>query len=369
MKTKNKKRMIAFFASAVMLVTSFAVVPSYSAAAAKKQSKNPIDKKEYVQAFSSDITLNGSGDGYHAKIVLWNIFSLGVQYDNGAAVPYTGKHAVLVENIEEPWSTGPTTVNEYVHPGFTMAPGEKHNYAFGLTRDGRIDCFFDRKKFASYQNKHAVDERATYYWPHVEAIAKHEGDTVDAKFENVVIKFGNYLSSDKKTPVRYLFTDDPHNYLSRVPVKERTHYCFFNDTSGYPHSDRNGYTEINRKTAGPNGMNDVEQPDENAYANSDKITLLSKRNKNGIVENVRIKKTQHFDEYGKVNYELDWDLRPFIGVYYEYWCDMHKTGTGINVARALHSSWDGWDGYVSHAPIWKEKGWDWKEVYPTWKGK
>ena len=36
---------------------------------------------------------------------------------------------------------------------------------------------------------------------------------------------------------------------------------------------------------------------------------------------------------------------------------------------ALHETWDGWDGYISHAPIWKEKGWNWRDQYPYWKGK
>ena len=324
--------------------------------------KNPIDKKEYIVGFSSDISLKGSGDGYHAKIVFCNNFSLGVQYDNIAVAPYAGKQAVLVENIARPLSTGPQTVNSYIHPGFTMPAGEKHNYAFGITRTGRIDCFYDKKKFASYQNDHILDGKETRHYPHLEAIAKHEGDTVDATFENVVYKFGNYLTNDKKTPVRYPLTDDPRDYLERVPEEKRVHYLFFNDESGFAYSGMAGYTEEEDFGTGPVNPDD--------YANSDKITLLSKRNQNGVVENVRIQKTQHFDEheYSKGSVP-DWDSNPYIGAYYGYWSDLQFLGTNRIDRHVLHDSWDGWDGYLSHAPLWKKPEWDWKDIYVNWHGK
>ncbi|MBF0778589.1 hypothetical protein [Streptococcus cuniculi] len=51
----------------------------------------------------SNVTLSGSGTGYHAKLVMvtpTSGVSFGLQYDSAAVVPFTGKTAFLIENIE-----------------------------------------------------------------------------------------------------------------------------------------------------------------------------------------------------------------------------------------------------------------------------
>ena len=33
---------------------------------------------------------------------------------------------------------------------------------------------------------------------------KHSGDTIDAKFSNIVVKYGSYLSNDKTIPMHMI---------------------------------------------------------------------------------------------------------------------------------------------------------------------
>ena len=80
-----------------------------------------------LTAIEADITLTGSGSGYHAKLVLCtptSAVSYGIQYDKCASAPYTGKAMAMIENVASNAAGG----QSYSRPGNReLQPGKTYH--------------------------------------------------------------------------------------------------------------------------------------------------------------------------------------------------------------------------------------------------
>ena len=98
--TKKNRRSRVMTGLAVCL---FAVLMlSMLVSADEKNKKYNIRTVPGDYAIQADVTLSGSGSGYHAKLLVCTATaatSFGIQFDKHAAAPYTGKAAFMYENI------------------------------------------------------------------------------------------------------------------------------------------------------------------------------------------------------------------------------------------------------------------------------
>lgn len=70
-----------------------------------KKTKNgkTLENTKCSTGIEADITLKGSGSGYHAKLVLvtpTSAVSYGIQFDKHAVAPYTNRAVTLIENVK-----------------------------------------------------------------------------------------------------------------------------------------------------------------------------------------------------------------------------------------------------------------------------
>lgn len=145
----------------------------------------------------TDIKLTGSGTGYHAKLVMGNptsAVSFGLQYDQYAEAPYTGKTMALIENISSNDAGGQT----YTRPGNKSLRLNK-TYHLMMVADGKgnVDVYLDYKKIGSCYQAGLKE----LHFVRIEACPRLNGDRVDAQFSNIQYKIA------KKSPVRVLGED------------------------------------------------------------------------------------------------------------------------------------------------------------------
>lgn len=157
----------------------------------KVKNGKTITNTKFDTAIEGDVKLSGSGTGYHAKFVIGNAnsaVSFGMQYDAGAAAPYTGKTMALIENISSNAAGG----QSYVRPGNVELSLNK-TYHLMITTDikGHGDVYVNYKKIGSfYQPNFATDG---IHYVRIEASGRLNGDKVDARFSNMKCKLGNDL--------------------------------------------------------------------------------------------------------------------------------------------------------------------------------
>lgn len=150
-----------------------------------------ITNTKFDTAIEGDVKLSGTGTGYHAKFVIGNAssaVSFGLQYDAGAAAPYTGKTMALIENISSNAAGG----QSYVRPGNVELSLNKTYHLLMLTdAKGHGDVYVNYKKIGSfYQPNFATDG---IHFIRIEASGRLNGDKVDAKFSNIKCKLGSDL--------------------------------------------------------------------------------------------------------------------------------------------------------------------------------
>ncbi len=141
-------------------------------------------------AMEADVMLTGSGEGYHAKLVLASpdaALSFGIEYDVDASYPYTGKAFFLVENIHSNSSYGQAywRVRE-------AALGKSYKLMITLTSKGVCKIYIDGLLIDSVTNTELVGQSVTL---RVEGAAKHNGNTVNATFKNIKLKSASRTSS------------------------------------------------------------------------------------------------------------------------------------------------------------------------------
>ncbi|MBR1629505.1 MAG: hypothetical protein IJ679_09650 [Lachnospiraceae bacterium] len=198
---KNKKKAGAALLLAFALLLGLAA-PSAQVEAKGKSIKNVGD----FYAIQADVTVSGSGTGYHAKlgyVTPLSAISFGIQHDEFASPPYTGTDALMVENV---YSNDPG-MQRYDWLGITLNPGQTYRLMLTLSKSGNATVYLDGKALRTYQNpglqtSNSNDEQEYLAnpQPRVEGAGRKNGDVVDAHFANIQLKEGNYRDFKKYKP-------------------------------------------------------------------------------------------------------------------------------------------------------------------------
>jgi hypothetical protein len=155
---------------------------------------NTIENVDSYAAIEADVTLNGTGTGAHGKLVICtstSAVSFGLQYDQHAVAPYTGKTMVMIENVTSNNSGGQT----YDRPGNRQVNlGEKVHLMITLNRDGSGKVYMNGEQIGTFTNTELAGQEV---YLRVEGSARINGDSVDAKFENIKLKQGSTYDSSK----------------------------------------------------------------------------------------------------------------------------------------------------------------------------
>lgn len=138
-------------------------------------------KAKNASGIEADVKLSGSGTGYHAKLVMGNAtsaVSFGMQFDEHAVAPYTGKNMALIENISSNASGGQT----YIRPGNVQLKLNKTYHLMMISNgNGFVDVYVDYKKIGScYQ-----ESMKNLAWFRIEAAGRLNGDKVNVEFSNI----------------------------------------------------------------------------------------------------------------------------------------------------------------------------------------
>lgn len=158
----------------------------------KKKTKkgSTLANSKAVTGIEADITLSGSGSGYHAKLVLvtpTSAVSYGIQFDEHAAAPYTGKAMAMIENVASNAAGG----QQYSRPGNkSLKVGKKYHMMMTIDSKGKGNVYLDYKKIGSFSNPHLANQAV---YPRVEAAVRLNGDTVKATFDNIKLTRGGVV--------------------------------------------------------------------------------------------------------------------------------------------------------------------------------
>ena len=138
----------------------------------------------------ADVTLSGTGTGYHAKLVLvtpLSAVSYGIQFDQCAAAPYTGKAMAMIENVASNAAGG----QQYSRPGNReLKIGKKYHLMMTIDSNGKGNVYLDYKQIGSFSNSQLANQAV---YPRVEAAVRLNGDSVNATFDNIRLKRGGKL--------------------------------------------------------------------------------------------------------------------------------------------------------------------------------
>ena len=153
---------------------------------------NRIDNTASKYTIEADVTLNGSGTGQHAKLVIaspTSAVSFGLQYDVAARAPHTNKTSFMVENISSNNAGG----QNYQWTGHYANKGTSYRLMLTLQADGNYAGYINGAKVISGRNT-ALAGR-TDLALRVEGAARKSGDTVTATFANIKLKNGTYSAN------------------------------------------------------------------------------------------------------------------------------------------------------------------------------
>ena len=161
--------------------------------------KKKKTKKGYTLAnvkastgIEADITLSGSGTGYHAKLVLVtpvSAVSYGIQFDQYAAAPYTGKAMAMIENVASNAAGG----QQYSRPGNkSLKVGKKYHLMLTINSKGKGNVYLDYKKIGSFSNSQLANQAV---YPRVEGAVRLNGDSVKATFDNIKLTRGGVVQT------------------------------------------------------------------------------------------------------------------------------------------------------------------------------
>lgn len=158
----------------------------------KVKKVSTISNTKALTAIEADITLKGSGTGYHAKLVLGtatSAVSYGIQFDECASAPYTGKAMAMIENVASNNPGG----QSYSRPGNKeLTVGKTYHMMITIDRKGNGNVYLDYKKIGSFSNA-GLANTAVYPW--VEGAVRLNGDSINATFDNIKLKRGGKYTS------------------------------------------------------------------------------------------------------------------------------------------------------------------------------
>ena len=145
-------------------------------------------------AIQADVNLNGSGSGFHAKILVCTATaatSFGIQFDRHAAAPYTGKAAFMVENIMSNYAGG----QAYSWVGQSALGVTSRLMLSFQKKTGLVTLYVNGYPVSAVRNPNLKGQQV---YMRVEASARKSGDSVDASFKNIQLKRnGKYKKSAK----------------------------------------------------------------------------------------------------------------------------------------------------------------------------
>ena len=189
---KTAKKLLAL--AAAMLIGFVAIpVPADTVEAGGTTIEN-VDTDLY--AISAKINLDGSGSGYHGKIVMGNstsAVSFGIQYDKHCVKEkFRGKPAFMIENVAS---------NDPGMQKYTWIKGAKakKTYTIMMTVDastGEVNVYANGNLLKTVKNK-GIKGEPPYF--RVEGSARLNGDKVKVHFSNIKVKQGGsaYHSDDQ----------------------------------------------------------------------------------------------------------------------------------------------------------------------------
>lgn len=153
-----------------------------------------IENTKSVATIEADVTLTGSGTGYHAKLVICSptsAVSFGIQYDAYAEAPYTGKAMALIENVASNAPGG----QQYIRPGNkSLALGKTYHMMMTIDKNGNGAVYLDYEKIGTFTNT-ALAKEMLYL--RVEGSGRLNGDNVNAVFQNIKLKNGGTYDVNK----------------------------------------------------------------------------------------------------------------------------------------------------------------------------
>ncbi|MCC8066275.1 MAG: fibronectin type III domain-containing protein [Clostridiales bacterium] len=138
-------------------------------------------------AIESDITLSGTGGGYHAKLVIGTgaaAVSFGIQFDNYAVSPYTGHAAFLVENVMSNAAGGQTYTRFDYDSSKYASTDTTYHLMITVSQKGVVNVYVNYEKVGSVTNTNLANQ-TLYCW--IEGSARKNGDSVKAVFSNIQI--------------------------------------------------------------------------------------------------------------------------------------------------------------------------------------
>ncbi|GBG97334.1 hypothetical protein [Lactococcus termiticola] len=155
-----------------------------SAPSAPAQGSATIKNTAAEYAITAQVSLNGTGQGFHSKIEFVTAqagVTFGIQYDAAGAAPYTGKPAFLLENIV---SSATETGNQYTHTGLAKV-GTSYTLLLTLQSNGAYAAYVNGTKVTSGINSKMAN---TTVYARVQTVGKQNGDHADSSFANIGVR-------------------------------------------------------------------------------------------------------------------------------------------------------------------------------------
>lgn len=163
-------------------------IPSGSSTIANTESNHTIE---------ADVTLTGSGTGYHAKLVMAApdaAVSFGLQFDTAAVAPYTGKTAFLIENI------GSNNVGgqSYHRANYLASLNTTYRLMLTMQKDGSYVGYVNGTEVIRGRN--AVLANRSDIYLRVEGAARKTGDSITAHFSDIKLKQHGIYNENRRWP-------------------------------------------------------------------------------------------------------------------------------------------------------------------------
>ncbi|HFU4025465.1 TPA: hypothetical protein ACGO0F_001166 [Streptococcus suis] len=146
---------------------------------------NTIANTESKHTIEAEVTLTGSGTGYHAKLVMAtpdSAVSFGLQYDSAAVAPFTGKTAFLIENIASNNAGG----QSYHRGNYYAKLNTTYRLMLTLQNDGTYAGYVNGTEVVRGRNAVLANRSDVYL--RVEGAARKSGDSITATFADIKLK-------------------------------------------------------------------------------------------------------------------------------------------------------------------------------------
>lgn len=175
-----------------------------------------IENTNSKTTIEADVTLSGSGTGHHAKLVICTAtaaVSFGLQYDQNAQAPYTGKTMLMIENVMHNGAGG----QQYLRPGNYVAnKNTTYHLMMTLNNDGTGNVYLNGTHLGSFNNPSLKNQ---YVYLRVEGAARKNNDSVTAKFANIKLKNNGTYYPDKVWET-HQFTSNPTVQVTKASGSE-----------------------------------------------------------------------------------------------------------------------------------------------------